>query len=104
MRIGKLDRRVLIERPVETQNEFGEPVKTWVTVATVWAEVTPLSGRELFAAQQIVPEASLRIRIRYRSDIDETMRITHDGKVYGVQHIAEIGRRDGLEILVREPE
>lgn len=47
MKAGKLDQRVLIERPNTTKNEYGEPEPNWTTVATVWAEVSDLTGREL---------------------------------------------------------
>lgn len=103
MNVAKLDRRVLIEQPTTARDAYGSAVQTWSTLATVWARVEHLNGKELFAAQQITPEAQIRITIRYRSDITEKMRITHDGKVYGIQHIAEVGRRRGLAILVQMP-
>ena len=103
-----MDRRIRIERPVSTQNDYGEAVPTWELVDLVWAEKVPLKGKELLAAQQIVPQAETMFRIRWRDDIkpnrDENMRIIEDEISYGIQHIAEIGRRDGLAILVQIPE
>jgi SPP1 family predicted phage head-tail adaptor len=107
---SKLDRRIRIEQPSVTRNNLGEAVATWSTLAEVWAQKINLTGRELYAAQQVVPEAQLKFRIRWRADIkpnrDEKMRIVdlRDAVTYGIQHIAEIGRQDGLEILVRSPE
>lgn len=103
MMAGKLDRRVLIEAPTFSNDSIGASTTTWATLATVWARVEHLAGKELYAAKQIIPTADLKITIRYRSDITEKMRVTHDGVVYGIQHIAEIGRRDGLAILVQRP-
>ena len=106
----KLDRRIRIEQPTVTRNSLGDAVATWSTLAEVWAEKVNLTGRELYAAQQVVPEAQLKFRIRWRSDFtpnrDEKMRLVdlRDEVTYGIQHIAELGRQDGFEILVRRPE
>lgn len=52
MQAGKLRHRVTIQEPVIVQNpETGAVNKTWRDVATVWAEVSPLSAREFIAAQ-----------------------------------------------------
>lgn len=104
MNAFKLDRRITIEQRTDTRNGIGEAVATWLTLASVWAERVPLRGKELFAAQQVVPEVEHKYRLRWRSDITESMRIVDDGVTYGIQHIAEIGRRRGLEITARRPE
>lgn len=104
MKSGKLDRKIEIQSRVETQNSFGEAVITYTTFANVWAEVIPLSGRELFAAAQIYPEAQMRIRIRYRSGITEKHRVVFESTNYDIIHIAEIGRKEGLEFIVKKPD
>ncbi len=42
---GRLDRRLVLEAPVETPDGAGGVTRGYVGVATVWAEVTPLSSR-----------------------------------------------------------
>ena len=103
MKAGKLDRRVQIKVKTATRDSFGAEILTYSTLATVWAEVTPISGREYFSAAQFVPEASLKIRMRFREDFDETAIIHYDGIDYDILYIAEIGRADGLEVLVKKP-
>jgi SPP1 family predicted phage head-tail adaptor len=103
MQAGKMDRRIKIERRVETQNAYGEAVITYQLLAEVWAEKKPLSGRELFTAAQFVPEGQIRYRIRFMDGVDEKCRITEGGMTYDVIHIAEIGRREGLEITAKRP-
>lgn len=100
---GSLDRVVRIERPATTRNTFGESVPSWTLVAEVPAQVIHLRGKELFAAQQVIPQAEIKVRIRWRSDVDESMRVVFDGMSYGIQHKAEIGRRAGLELLAQKP-
>lgn len=103
MKSGKLDRRITIQNRVETQNTLGEAVISYTTFAQVWAEVVPLRGREYFTAAQTVPEAQLRIRIRYMTGVTEKHRIVYEGVNCDILHIAEIGRKEGLEIMVKKP-
>ncbi len=103
MKAGKLDRRVQIKVKTSTRDSFGAEILTYSVLATVWAEVVPVSGREYFAAAQFIPEASLKIRIRFREDFDETAKIFYDGIDYDILYIAEVGRADGLEVLVKKP-
>lgn len=103
MKSGKLDRRITIQNRVETQNTLGEAVISYTTFAQVWAEVVPLRGREYFTAAQTIPEAQLRIRIRYMTGVTEKHRIVYEGVNYDILHIAEIGRKEGLEIMVKKP-
>jgi len=104
MQSGKLDRRIEIQSRSVTQNSYGEAIISYSTVATVWAEVLPLSGRELFAAAQKYPEAQMKIRIRYRTGINETNRIVFESTNYDIIHISEIGRKEGLEFIVKKPD
>lgn len=99
---GRLDRRIVFERATASQaSPSGEQVLTWATEATVWAEVTPLGGRELFQAQQLEAKADTRFRIRHKAGItpDEKLRIAYGGRYYDLRSVVELGRREGLEIL-----
>lgn len=98
MRAGRLARRITLLRQTETQGPDGAPIRTWSEVAKVWAELVPVGGRERLQAPQTIAERTARIRIRWRSDVDEQMRIRHDGRLWEIQGIAEIGRREGLEL------
>ena len=100
---AKMDRRITLLARVQTQNEYGEMVLTDLSRATVWAQVTPIGGKETWMASQMVPEAKFKIVIRYLSDLVETDKVVLDGTEYDIAYIAEIGRREGLEIVVKFP-
>ena len=104
MRAGELDRLITIEQRTDVRNALGEGIPTWATFVVVWAKRMPLRGAELYVAAQVVPQVTNTLRIRWRGDLDESMRIIDDGVTYGIQHIAEIGRHEALEITVRRPE
>lgn len=103
MRLGLLDRRATLQHRVRTPNEHHEDVITYATYATVWAGKLELRGREFFAAQQVHAEASVKITMRWRSDIVATDRIVLDGLNFNVLHVAEIPRRRGVEVLASAP-
>ncbi len=103
MNSAKLDRRVSIYRPVKTQTSYGEITYADSLLGVVYAQVVPIGGRETFMASQMVPEAKFKILIRYRSDLDTTHKVEFAGQLYDIAYLAEIGRRDGLELWVKLP-
>lgn len=78
---GKLRHRVTIQRNEPVQDsETGDMTDAWVEFATVWAQIAPLSAKEMIAAQSENSKIMARIVIRYRSDITSSMRIYHAAK------------------------
>lgn len=100
MRIGILDRRVKLQRPptAEEIDTAGQPLDGWVTIATVWAGVDFVSGAEAFKADQDAPKQAVVFEVRFRRDVRPAMRVIHDGNVYQVEDVAEVGRRDRLRL------
>jgi len=101
MQAGELDRRITIERYSSSINDFGEEVGAWNELATVWAGKTDVRDSERFSAQQVNSTITTRWRIRYLSkiaDINPKDRLTHNGLLYGIVAVKEIGRKEGLEI------
>lgn len=98
MRAGRLDRQITIERPASHIDANGAEVSGWVEHCRPWAEVLEILAKERLAAPQTMGVRTAKIRIRYRSDIDSTMRIRHNGMWWGINGIAELGRREALEI------
>lgn len=101
MQAGKLNQQIVIQSYTPTRNSIGEElIKTWSTVATVWASVDPLSGRELLAARDIRAEVTTRIRIRYRTGLTPKMRIVHGSSTYEISEVVNrtTANRD-LELL-----
>ena len=103
VRIGALRHRVTFQRLTVTQDDYGGTVKSWVDHATVWAVVEYLSGRELWQAQQANSEASGRVRIRHREDIEPTMRIVHGSKYLEIITVLPVDSKDReMHLLFKE--
>lgn len=98
MRAGRLNRRIIIQEPTETQDDFGEAIQSWATYRTIWAEVRQKPGRESFDADQIVAETDTVFKIRYLTGLTRKMRISYNSDIYDIHSISEIGFKEGHEI------
>jgi len=86
---GELRHRVTIESQTTTRDDYGGEVPTWATVATVWAAVEPLAGREFMDGRRQEAEINTRIRLRYRSGLVPGMRVTWGDHVYDIEAVIE---------------
>ena len=91
MRAGLLDQRVTLEQPVEVRDaDYGTANKTWSPVATVWAAVEPLSGREFILNQEQQSELTARVRLRYSTEvagITPKMRVNFGGRLLQINAV-----------------
>ena len=90
MQAGKLDQRVTIQRLVEGVDDYGQPINEWEDVGSYWASVEPLRGREFIAMQAAVSELQTRIRLRWVAGIHSTMRVVHEGTLYGIGAVIHV--------------
>ena len=103
MRLGPLRHRITIQARAAGMDDFGQESETWATVATVWASVEPLSGRELLSAQQIQSDTSHRVRMRYRAGITTSHRVLFNLRPFNIRSVInrqELGEM--LELLCTE--
>ncbi|MQZ57938.1 phage head closure protein [Acinetobacter junii] len=83
---GELCHRVVIQQNVNTErDDYGhEQPANWQVFLTLWAKVSPLSAKDLIAAQAAQSQVIARLKIRYRTDIDSTMRVVFRGETYAI--------------------
>lgn len=94
---GRLRHRIDIQRPRNSRDEeSGAANVAWLDKYTsVPCEFTYLSARELIAAQTTKSKVTARVLIRFRADVDPSMRILFRGKVYNIEGVlpdADSGR------------
>jgi SPP1 family predicted phage head-tail adaptor len=99
MRAGTMRKRLTFQKKTETRNSFNEAVVSYVDHVTVWGSVTPNAGRKVYEALQANSEISGEIRIRYRSDIEPTMRIKLGSRYLEIISIVNVQERN-RELLV----
>ncbi|OPX87736.1 MAG: Phage head-tail joining protein [Pelotomaculum sp. PtaB.Bin104] len=93
MRAGELRHRITIQEPVETLDSLKTPVLSWQDVATVWAAVEPLRGREYLEVKNTNTELSARIRIRYRRGINPSMRVKYGSRIFNIESVIDFEER-----------
>lgn len=84
-----------------SQSASGEPVEQWSALATCWASVAPVRGDERFSHPQLLARSFTVFRVRWASTVSDLTpldRISYGGRVFDIQVVREIGRREGLEI------
>ncbi len=101
MRAGRLDRRVTLQRRVITRDAAGGAIETWTSAFSCWAERRDVRGSERLEAGAEVATHEATFRIRWRAGIDATWRLVEGTVAWDVEGIAELGRRDGLELTCR---
>ena len=84
MKAGLLRNFLTIQRYTETGDAVGQPIRTYVKYADVWASVQPMTGRETFTEQRVSTEQTHRINMRYIEGIESTMRIIWGSRVFEI--------------------
>lgn len=79
---GVMTDLVSVLRQVKTSDLQGGHTVTWVDLVTsgatltrFWASIRPLTAQESLAAAAINATISYVVTMRYRADVDETMRV-----------------------------
>jgi SPP1 family predicted phage head-tail adaptor len=99
---AELDRQVEIKQRVivqDSRGDIGEP--TLSTVATVWARKNDMRGRERFTSDRVTAIRAGSYLIRHRSDLTEKMLLVDGSDSYEIVGLAEVGRKDFLEVSVQ---
>lgn len=100
MKIGRLQHRIEIQENVfGEQDEHGNRERIWTTIAKVWADVMPLSGRELLLAQQVNATTTHSIRIRFRDGLKPQQRVMFGERWFDINAIINT-RESDRELLL----
>jgi head-tail adaptor len=84
---GRLRDHVVIERRESAVDAIGQPVETWATVATVWADIRHPEAIKADAPTEVVRAS---IRIDELAGLDSGMRVMHGTTVYAIKAIMPV--------------
>jgi SPP1 family predicted phage head-tail adaptor len=104
MRAGRLRERIKIEEATESQDDAGQPIRTWSTlVDRLPAEVRPVAGGEVVRGRQVAAETTCVFEIRFRTDITTDQRIVWAGRTFGIVRVHDpYGRRAEIWVEAKE--
>ena len=93
MNAGQRNKIITIQSKTMTTDDYGGHVETWADFSKAWAWIWPLKGRELYAAQAAQSETTVKFNIRWIAGLNESMRISYNGKYYDITGLIDIGER-----------
>jgi SPP1 family predicted phage head-tail adaptor len=105
MRIGELRKRITIEAEAQTADGAGGYALGWTTVATVWGEIKPLTGRKVYFAQHLEGRVTHQVNLRWDPDatITTDMRVNYNGRLFNIHAVINADERNHwAELLVEE--
>ena len=100
---GLLNRRLVLEAPVETADGAGGVARSFNEIATLWVSVTPISAARQIEAERLGARVTHRLHLRFSNHITTRHRFRDDSRIYRIVSIRDRdGRKRFLEIEVEE--
>lgn len=93
MQAGLLRKRLTIQQRSQVQDTYGQPLTSWVDVATVWGEVVPTSGNESLSSEAVQSSETHLVTIRYRQGVTAKMRIKYGIRLFDIQSVLDENER-----------
>lgn len=95
-KVGRLDKRISIQRRSATKDSYGQELDAWTTIAAVWAQVKPLSGKERLRTAAMVVESILThtVTVRYSASLMPPAEADAWRIVYGTRILNITAARD----------
>lgn len=100
MKAGMLRHRVFLQTRVATVDELGQPSTSWLTTATVWADVRYLSGLSAIKSGADVSLTKCSVRMRHRA-VNAGQRIVYGDEVFEIDAVLPDGKREFVDCVVR---
>jgi SPP1 family predicted phage head-tail adaptor len=92
--IGNLRHRIELQTQSVARTSFAGKTTTYATIATVWASIEPLRGKEVILAQQNQSEQTHRVTIRYRAGVNTSMRFKFGSRIMRIISVANVEERN----------
>lgn len=95
--------RLHLETPVDTPDGAGGVTRNWSPVSALWGQIEALRADETISGDGVDMSITYRMTIRYRTQIDGTMRLSMGERLFAIRGIRDPnGYRHWLEILAEE--
>ena len=102
MNPGDFDQRIVIQNVTESVDQFGQRIRSFSTLAAVWAKVEEKSGTEGEVSYQLTANKKVQFMVRWRNDVNEKMPIVYRGKIYEIESIiSDDARKHTMKIHAR---
>lgn len=97
---SRLRHRITVRRKTRIRNANGGYDTSWLPIATVWAEVIGIAGREATIGQALQGISAYRITIRFGLDVTDADQVRYGKIDLNVHSVTDPdGMREQLLIL-----
>lgn len=98
-----LRHRLTLEELSRVSDEGGGFTESWVTVATLFADLRPTSGSERVETDRLAGTVSHDVTLRYRPGVAPAMRFKKGARVFHVLAVIDVEERKAwLKCLCEE--
>lgn len=100
---GRMRQRIRIYKHGESRDEWGELQEGLEQVAEVFADIKPVTGREITRNGATITELTHRIFIRYNPSVKPDMLVGYMGRRLRIEHINDVNMRHNfMELICKE--
>lgn len=104
---GKYRHILTAQRFVGTRDVYGEPLTAddtaWENFLSFRAAISPISGREFYAAEQLQSEVTHKVRCRYRDGLHTEHRLKFGRRTFQILSVIDWEERhESLLIMCKE--
>lgn len=93
-----LRNKIAIQKKVESTEPF-QPLDNYEDYTKLRSEVRFLRGRNFYAARAANVKTDVEFIIRYREDLDETMRVVYKNKNYEIEGIIPLDNSNSFMMI-----
>jgi SPP1 family predicted phage head-tail adaptor len=102
--VGELNRRLVLEAPVDVDDGAGGVTRSYQTVTTLWARATPVAARAAVAADSLAALVTHRIVVRAPRAVTTLHRFRDGPRIFRVVAFRDTADRRFVEIEAEEQE
>ncbi len=101
MRIGELDKRILLQAPTRVSNDKGGFTITWSNIAPVWAKKWTVSSTEQAPNDRVEMVRVVKFCIRFRNVLKSSWRIKYGDLYYDITGIDPDDKNEFIYLMTK---
>lgn len=96
---GQLRSRIELQSETVTADGYGGQSRSWITYATVWADLFPTNGSERFQHGKVEDLVTHRCIIRGRTDVQAKHRVKFGTRTFNIRAVLNLNERGAYNEL-----
>ena len=89
-----LRHRLTLEQLQREDDDGGGFTESWVEVATLFADLRPVSGGENVEADRLAGRVTHEVSLRYRAGVQPAMRFRQGGRLFHIVSVINVDERN----------